>query len=128
MNIVVVGCGYVGVSLATLISEHHHVTAIDVDLDKIKKINERNTPIVDQELKNLFKSKKLNLEASLPSSEEYKKADFIIICTPTNYDEKTNEFNLGTIYNVLDEISKSASRCPIIIKSTVPVGFTEKLR
>ena len=127
MKIVVVGCGYVGISLGSLISQFHHVNLIDIDQKKIEKINLRTPPIEDDDLSELFKKENLNLKASLSSPEIFENADFIIICTPTNYDPITNQFNLDTIYSVIDSISQSSSNCPIIIKSTIPVGFTERL-
>ncbi len=127
MNITVVGSGYVGLTLATLISEYYAVTAVDVDSDKIDKINRRISPINDSGLERYFKNHKLNLDAKHINEINYENSDFILICTPTNYDPITNEFNLSSIYSVIENIDKSRTNATIIIKSTVPVGFTSKI-
>ncbi len=127
MKITVVGCGYVGLSLATLISQYHTVIAVDVCKDKVEKINNRICPINDKDLINYFNEKKLSLTATIKTNH-YVDSDFIVICTPTNYDPKTNQFNLDTLNNVIADICSSKSKATIIIKSTIPVGLTVKLR
>ena len=127
MKIIVVGSGYVGLTLATLISKHYIVTAADIDQDKIDKINQRQSPINDPGLEKYFKNHKLNLNAQHISQIKYEVSEFILICTPTNYDPVTNEFDLSTIYSVLENIYQSGTNATIIIKSTVPVGFTDKI-
>ncbi len=127
MKIVVVGCGYVGLSLATLMSEKYEVTAIDVDQEKIDRINNRVAPINEPQIQNFYNDKNLNLKATKNFVNAYKEASFIIICTPTNYDEVTNQFNLDSIYSVLEDIVKSETSSAIVIRSTIPVGFCNSL-
>tara|TARA_Y100000816_G_scaffold180541_1_gene130632 strand:- start:1214 stop:2383 length:1170 start_codon:yes stop_codon:yes gene_type:complete len=127
MKITIVGCGYVGLSLATLISQYHTVIAVDISKEKVEKINNRICPINDKDLKNYFNKKKLKLTATTKIND-YVDSDFIVICTPTNYDPKTNQFNLDSLNNVIADICSSKSKATIIIKSTIPVGLTTKLR
>ena len=127
MNIVVVGTGYVGLSNAVLLAQHYHVTAIDVIADKVNLINQRISPIVDRDLTHYLKNVELDLQASLNGKDVYPSADYIIISTPTNYDEETQFFDTSSIEKVLEDIIVSGSQATIIIKSTVPVGYTETL-
>lgn len=128
MKIVVVGTGYVGLSLATLLSQKHDVTAVDVVEDKVNKINKRISPIADKEIEYLFKNQKINLSATLDFKKAYEKAELIIIATPTNYDEKMNYFDTSSIESVLSEIEKINKNAIVVIKSTVPVGYTEGIK
>ncbi len=128
MKITVVGTGYVGLSLAALCSKMFEVMALDIDSDKINKINQRVSPIDDPELENLFKNKKLNLHATLNPDESFIDCDIIIISTPTNYDVETNQFDVEAVDSVIRNIIEINPKVPIFIKSTVPVGFTEKAK
>ena len=127
-KIVVVGLGYVGISNAVLLAQHNEVLAVDLDEARVLLVNQKRSTVEDPEINNFFKSKPLNLKALLASEVNYKEADFVIIATPTNYDEKTNYFNTGSVETVISEILKQKSLATIIIKSTVPVGFTQRMR
>ena len=127
MKIAVIGTGYVGLSNAVLFSQHHEVVALDVIKEKVEMINQKKSPIVDFELEKYLKEKELNLVATLDKEEAYKDASFVIIATPTNYDEKSNNFNTESVESVISDILSQNSKATIIIKSTVPVGFTESM-
>ena len=127
-RITVVGSGYVGLSLSVMLSQAHEVTTLDVDEEKIKKINNKISPIKDIELEEYLSNKKLNLYATTKKKEAYKDPDFIIIATPTNYSEEENYFDTSSVENVIDDICKLKISSPIIIKSTVPLGFTSHVR
>ena len=127
-NITVVGAGYVGLSLATLLSKRNNVIIYDLINDKIKKINERISPIADNEIQNFFKNEKLNLIGISKIDGEYLNSDFIIIATPTNYNEMTNYFDTSSIEKVIEDIIKEKSRASIVIKSTIPIGYIDKLK
>lgn len=126
--IAVAGTGYVGLSLATLLSQHHKVYAVDVIKEKVDKINNHVSPIQDNEIEDYLKNKKLNLVATLDAEEAYKAADIIIIATPTNYDTENNYFDTQHVEQVLKLISKVNPNALIVIKSTIPVGYTAKVR
>lgn len=128
MKIVVVGTGYVGLSIATLLAQRHEVVALDIDEQKVAQINQRQSPISDHEIETFFAEKSLNLRASVDGSEVYPGADYVVIATPTNYDPETNYFNTHSVEQVAAEAIKAAPQATIIIKSTVPVGFTEHLK
>ena len=127
MKIAVAGTGYVGLSMATLLSQHHEVTAVDVIPEKVEKINNRISPIQDEYIEKYFAEKKLNLTATLDGAAAYKDADFIIIAAPTNYDPVTNYFDTHHIEDVIDLVLSSGSKGTMIIKSTIPVGYTRSL-
>lgn len=127
MKIVVVGTGYVGLSIAILLAQHHQVTAIDILPEKVDLLNNRKSPIIDKEIEEYLGSKKLNLVASLYGEEFYKEADFIIISTPTNYDEGKNYFDTSSVEHVLDSIRASGTTAVVVIKSTIPVGYTASI-
>ena len=128
MKITVVGIGYVGLSLSTLLSQYHEVIALDIDENRIDKINNKVSPIEDNGINRFFKSKNLNLLATTNKNLAYKDSNFIIICTPTNYDIKTNEFDTTTVRSSIEDAIEINPHCPIAIKSTVPVGFTEDIK
>jgi UDPglucose 6-dehydrogenase len=128
MKIAVIGTGYVGLSNAVLFSQHHEVVALDVIKEKVDMINNRKSPIVDAELEDYLANNRLNLKATLDKEETYKDADFVIIATPTNYDPKRNYFDTSTVDNVIFDVSKYNSKSTIIIKSTIPVGYTQEQR
>ncbi len=128
MTITVIGCGYVGLSLATLLSQKNKVLCTDIDQKKIDQINKRISPIKDSLIEEYFNSKDLNLIAHKVNSQDYNNSNLAIICTPTNYDKKTNEFDTTNVENVIRDIIETNNQIPIFIKSTVPVGFTNKMR
>lgn len=127
-KISVVGIGYVGISLAAILSKQNYVLALDIDQKKVDQVNDMVSPIEDVELQNYLKQKKLNLSATTDQYEAFKYADFIIIATPTDYDEKTNFFDTSTVEGVVEEAIRINPKALIVIKSTVPVGFTDMLR
>lgn len=128
MKIAVAGTGYVGLSNAVLLAQHNNVVAVDIIQSKVDSINAKKSPIVDKEIEDFLKNKNLNLLATTDAESAYKDADFIIIATPTNYDPQKNYFDTSSINAVLDIIKKVNSNAVIVIKSTVPVGFTENIR
>lgn len=128
MKIAIVGIGYVGLSLSVLLSQQNEVVAVDILKDKVEKINKRISPIIDPYVDEFFKTKKLNLRATLDYQDAFKESEFIIICTPTNYDEKENHFDTTIVENVIKNIIDMKLDTTMVIKSTVPVGFTETMR
>ena len=128
MKIAVAGTGYVGLSNAVLLAQHNNVVAVDIIQSKVDTINAKKSPIVDKEIEDFLKNKKLDLLATNDAESAYKDADFIIIATPTNYDPQKNYFDTSSINAVLDIIKKVNSNAVIVIKSTVPVGFTGNIR
>ena len=127
-KIAIAGTGYVGLSLACLLSQHNDVTAVDVIKDKVDKINRRESPIQDKEIQEFFKEKDLNLVATLEGESAYKEADYIIIATPTNYDSETNRFDTSHVEEVLDVVTALNEKAIIIIKSTIPIGYTKTIQ
>ncbi len=127
MKIVVVGIGYVGLSNAILLAQQNEVVLVDVIKEKVDLINNKKSPIVDSLISEYLENKPLNLRATLNLKEASKEADFILIATPTDYDDKTNRFNTSSVESVLNVASQINSTATIIIKSTIPVGFTESL-
>ena len=127
MNITVVGIGYVGLSLAVLLAQNNKVTAIDVSKDRVDCLNRRQSPIRDDEIEKYLAGEKLNLRATEEKGIAYKDADYVIVAVPTNYDSERNFFNTSIVEKVVAEIRSINSAATIVIKSTVPVGYTEKL-
>jgi len=126
MKITIVGTGYVGLSNAVLLSQHHEVVALDIIKEKVDMVNNHLSPVVDQELEEYLKSKPLNLLATLDKELAYKNTSFVVIATPTNYDPNQNYFDTSSVDKVIDDVSKFAPTASIIIKSTIPVGYTEE--
>lgn len=123
-TIAVAGTGYVGLSIATLLSQHHHVLAVDVVQEKVDKINRRESPISDEYIEKFFAEKELNLQATLDGETGYKQADFVVIATPTNYDPVKNFFDTSHVEEVIELVMKVNPHAIMVIKSTVPVGYT----
>ncbi len=127
MNITVAGTGYVGLSLAVLLAQKNAVTAVDIVSEKVRLINEKCSPIKDAELEEYLKEKNLNLTATTQASEAYRNADIIIVATPTNYDSKSNYFDTSAVESVVKLALEANERATIVIKSTIPVGYTAQL-
>ena len=127
MKIAVAGTGYVGLSIATLLAQHHQVTAVDVIPEKVDRINRHISPIADAEIEQYLATKTLDLQATLDAKQAYSKADFIVIAVPTNYDPHTNNFNTLHVEEVIDEVLSVNPKAVMVIKSTVPVGYTDSL-
>ena len=127
-NIAVAGTGYVGLSIATLLSQHNHVTAVDIIKEKVDLINERKSPIQDEYIEKYLKEKDLDLTATLDGENAYKNADFVVIAAPTNYDSKKNFFDCSAVESVIELVLKVNPSATMIIKSTIPVGYTKSVR
>lgn len=127
MKIAVAGIGYVGLSLAVLLSQNNKVVAVDIEPEKISSVNNRRSPISDKEIEKFLLERDLNLSATGDAVEAYSNADFIIIATPTNYDSQKNHFDTASVEAVLDVLSSIKSDALIVIKSTVPMGYTENV-
>lgn len=128
MKIAVAGTGYVGLSLAVLLSQHNEVWAVDIVQEKVDLINSKKSPIVDNEISEFLSSKKLNLTATTDAEKAYAGADFVIVSTPTNYDPVKNYFDTSSVEAVAELVKKINPNTTIVIKSTVPVGYTKSLR
>ncbi len=128
MKIAVAGTGYVGLSNAILLAQHNEVVAVDIVREKVDMINAKKSPIVDKEISEYLSKHELNLRATTDAETAYKSADYIIISTPTNYDPDKNYFDTSSVEAVIDLVKKIGSSATIVIKSTIPVGYTEKIR
>lgn len=128
MKIAVAGVGYVGLSLAVLLSQHHDVTAVDVIVEKVDMINRRVSPIQDREIEQYLKEKPLRLTATLDGETAYRQAEYVIIATPTNYDPQKNYFDTSSVEQVIDTVLRVHPEAVMVIKSTIPVGFTARMQ
>ena len=127
MKIAVAGTGYVGLSMATLLAQHHEVMAVDIIPEKVEKISNRISPIQDEYIEKYFAEKELNLTATLDAEAAYKDADFVIIAAPTNYDSQKNFFDTSAVESVINKVLECGSEATMVIKSTIPVGYTRSL-
>lgn len=128
MKIAVAGLGYVGLSNAVVLAQHHEVVAVDVDQHRVDLLNDRKSPIEDRELEEYLATKPLSLTSTLDKAAAYADARFVVVATPTDYDERTNYFNTSTVESVIADVLAVNTDATIIVKSTVPVGFTERVR
>ncbi|MBQ8272626.1 MAG: nucleotide sugar dehydrogenase [Tidjanibacter sp.] len=128
MKIAVAGTGYVGLSIATLLSQHNEVVAVDVVPEKVAAINDRKSPIKDEYIEKFFTEKNLNLRATLDATEAYREAEFVVVAVPTNYDSYKDFFDTSLVEQVLTEVLAHNPQATIVIKSTVPVGYTRSIR
>ena len=128
MKIAVAGTGYVGLSIATLLAQHNEVIAVDIVPEKVELLNQRQSPIKDEYIEKYLAEKELNLLATLDAEMAYKEADFVVIATPTNYDSKTNFFDTSAVESVIETVLQYNTDVIIVIKSTIPVGYTESIR
>lgn len=128
MKIAVAGTGYVGLSLATLLSQKNEVVALDIIPEKVEMINKRQSPINDKEIEEFFKNKKLNLKATLDYKDAFKDAEFIIISTPTNYDDEKNYFDTSSVEDIIKKVISMQINTTMIVKSTIPVGFIRNIK
>lgn len=128
LKIAVAGTGYVGLSLAVLLAQHHQVTAVDIIAEKVAQINRRQSPLQDEYLERYLREKPLQLTATLDAAAAYQEADYVIIATPTNYDPQQNYFDTGAVTSVIEQVLAVNATAWLVIKSTVPVGFTAEMR
>ena len=127
-NIAVAGTGYVGLSIATLLSQHHHVTAVDIIPEKVEMLNQRKSPIQDEYIEKYLAEKELDLTATLDGESAYKNADYVVIAAPTNYDSKKNFFDCSAVEAVIELVLKVNPSAIMVIKSTIPVGYTKSVK
>ena len=128
MKIAVAGTGYVGLSIATLLSQKNEVMALDIIPEKVEMINKRISPIKDKEIEEFFKNKELNLKATLDYKEAFKDAEFIVISTPTNYDDEKNHFDTSSVEDIIQKVISMNINTTMVVKSTIPVGFIENMK
>ena len=128
MKIAIAGTGYVGLSIATLLAQHHEVVAVDIIEEKVEKINKKISPIQDEYIEKYLAEKELNLVATLDAKEAYKDAEFVVIAAPTNYDSKTQYFDTSAVEKVIELVLNINPDAIMVIKSTIPVGYTEHVR
>ena len=128
LKIAVAGTGYVGLSIATLLAQHHKVTAVDIVPEKVERISNKKSPIQDEYIEKYLAEKELNLTATLDAKEAYADADFVVIAAPTNYDSKKNFFDTSAVEAVIKLVIEHNPNAIMVIKSTIPVGYTKSIR
>ena len=128
MKIAVAGTGYVGLSIATLLAQHNEVTAVDIVPEKVDMINRRVSPIQDEYIEKYLAEKDLHLTATLDAESAYKDAEYVVIAAPTNYDSQRNYFDTSAVENVIETVLRVNKNAIMVIKSTIPVGYTESVR
>lgn len=128
MKIAVAGMGYVGLSIAVLLAQHNEVTAIDIIQEKVDMVNRKESPIIDKEIQEYLETKELNLIATTDNYKAYKDAEFVVIATPTDYDPEKNYFNTRTVESVIANVLAINPEAVMVIKSTVPVGYTQRVK
>lgn len=128
MKIAVAGTGYVGLSIATLLAQHNEVTAVDIIPEKVDMINRRESPIQDEYIEKYLAEKALHLTATLDAEAAYKDAEYVVIAAPTNYDSRLNYFDTSAVENVIETVLRVNPAAVMVIKSTIPVGYTESVR
>ena len=128
MKIAVAGTGYVGLSIATLLAQHNKVTAVDIIPEKVEMINSRRSPIQDEYIEKYLAEKELDLTATLDAEAAYKDAEFVVIAAPTNYDSQRNYFDTSAVENVIETVLRVNPKAIMVIKSTIPVGYTMSVR
>ncbi len=128
LTIAVAGTGYVGLSIATLLAQHHHVVAVDIIPEKVDLINNRKSPIQDDYIEEYLATKELDLTATLDGTSAYQNADFVVIAAPTNYDSKKNFFDTSAVESVIEQVLAINPQAIMVIKSTIPVGYTASVR
>ena len=127
MKIAIAGTGYVGLSNAILLSQHHKVTAVDVIQEKVDMVNRKESPIVDDYIEDYLAHKDLDLTATMDGDSAYREADLIVIAAPTNYDTETNHFDTSAVEAILSQIQRVGSKAIVVIKSTIPIGYTQEI-
>lgn len=128
LKIAVAGTGYVGLSIATLLAQNHHVMAVDIIPKKVELINQRKSPIQDEYIEKYMSEKELDLTATLDAKRAYSAADFVVIAAPTNYDSTTQHFDTSAVENVIELVMQYNPNAIMVIKSTIPVGYTKSIR
>ena len=128
MKIAVAGTGYVGLSIATLLAQHNKVTAVDIIPEKVEMINSRRSPIQDEYIEKYLAEKELDLTATLDAEAAYKDAEYVVIAAPTNYDSQRNYFDTSAVENVIETVLRVNPKAIMVIKSTIPVGYTMSVR